>query len=355
MSKTVVGFFESTEKAQSVKQALGNSGFGSQNITVVANEATGNGGGHARSTTESDSSIGEQISSFFRSLTGGETEDERLYADGVRRGGAVLAVTVPDERAEQAADVLERYGATDVDEQSASESMASGTARGESAGSRAGTGADAQMQDQTTIPVIEERMEVGKREVQRGGVRVYTHVTEKPFEADVSLREEHIHVERRPADRPASEADFDAVRNETIHLTETAEEAVIKKSARVVGEVVVGKETTERSQTVRDTIKKTEVEVEQMDGSGSTRPFSDYEAEFRQDFQSNYASLGGEYNQYAPAYEYGYRLAKDPRYSSRDWSTIEPQVQADWQRSGLGPWDQLKSAVRSAWDTVRGR
>lgn len=355
MSKTVVGFFESTEKAQSVKQALGSSGFESQNINVVAKGPLSRGDGYDGRTTEDDESIGEKISGFFRSLTGGEAEDERRYADGVRRGGAVVAVTVPDERAEQAAEFLERYGARDIDEQAASGDMMADTTGRMTTEVRGGAIADRGVQDQRAIPVIEERMELGKRGVQRGGVRVYTHETEQPFEANVSLREEHIHVDRRPADRPASQADYDALRSDTIELTETSEEVVVTKSARVVGEVVVGKETTERNQTVRDTLKRTEVEVEQMDAPGSARSFSDHEDHFRQDFETNYASQGGEYDQYAPAYEYGYRMATDPRYSSGDWSTIEPQVQSDWQRNGPGPWDKLKSAVRSGWLSARGR
>ncbi len=48
--------------------------------------------------------------------------------------------------------------------------------------------------------------------------------------------------------RPAIEADFDAFKEGTIVLTETAEEAVISKKARVVEEVVIGKEIIERIQ-----------------------------------------------------------------------------------------------------------
>jgi uncharacterized protein (TIGR02271 family) len=341
MSKTVVGFFESMDRAQNAKQALGSIGFGPQNITVVANDEETNGGRYADSAAGSDSSIGDKIGNFFRSITGGETREERYYVEGVRNGGAMLAVTAPDERAGEAADVLENYGAKDVDERSGADA------------SRAD--ADNRMQNQKSIPVIEERLDVSKRQAQRGGVRVYSHVTERPVETDVSLREEHIHVERRPVDRPASAADFNAIRNEAIELTETSEEPVISKSTRVVEEVVIGKETTERNQTIQDTVRKSEVEVEQLGSSGSPRPYSDYEADFRQDFQTNYAGQGANYNQYAPAYEYGYRLATDPRYANSDWSAIESHVRADWRNKGYGSWDELEAAVRTAWNRVRGR
>jgi len=338
MAKTVVGLFNSITEAQKVKDELVNKGYAAQDITVVANDATGQvkAAGSAQGTAGSaETGIGEKISSFFRSLVGGEPDDERYYVDEVKGGGALLAVTVPDERADQVADVLDRYGAEDVAERTAVSGRTSA-------------------QEQTAIPVVEEELKVGKRQVQRGGVRVYSHVTERPVEANVQLREEHIRVERRPVDRPATEADFNTARDQNIEVTETAEEAVVGKISRVVEEVLVGKETTERSQTIKDTVRKTEVEVEQVGPSGSARSFSDYEPEFRKDYQTNYAKSGAPYERYAPAYQYGYKLAVDPRYTKSDWSTIESQAQKDWSREGKGTWEEFKAAILSGWYRVRG-
>ena len=114
------------------------------------------------------------------------------------------------------------------------------------------------------LPVTEEELQVGKREVQGGGVRVHTEVTERPVEAQVSLREEHVKVERRPVNRPATDADFDKAAA-SIEATEKREVAVAAKHARVTEEVVVGKEAAERTETVRDTVRKTDVEVERLD------------------------------------------------------------------------------------------
>jgi uncharacterized protein (TIGR02271 family) len=350
MAKTVVGFFESIDEAQHVKQQLGNNGYAAQDITVVANDSNGYGNTadamHDRSASE-DVGIGEKIGNFFRSLTGGDSDEAGYYAEGVKKGGALLAVTVPDERADQVAHVLDSYGAKDVDEQGATAIRQENTARQQDTAR--------QENNMTAIPVVEEELKLGKRQVQRGGVRVYSHVTERPVEADVQLREEHVRVERRAVDRPATEADFNNARNQTIELTETAEEAVIGKTSRVVEEVVVGKEVRERSQKVKDTVRKTEVEVEQMGASGTARAFGDYEADFRRDYQTNYGSSGASYERYAPAYQYGYKLATDPRYANHDWSTIESQAKSDWSREGTGAWEDLKHAVRSAWDRVRGR
>ena len=120
------------------------------------------------------------------------------------------------------------------------------------------------------IPVVEEEIAIGKREVERGGVRVRTEVEERPVQEQVNLREEHVRVERRPVDRPASEADINRAQQAgTLEVREKAEEAVVQKQARVVEEVVVGKEATERTETVRDTVRRTDVEVEETGGSST--------------------------------------------------------------------------------------
>ena len=99
---------------------------------------------------------------------------------------------------------------------------------------------------------------------ERGGVRVESRVEEVPVEQDVQLREERVHVERRPVDRPVTDADA-AFREGSIEVTERAEEAVVAKEARVVEEVVVNKEVGERTETVRDTIRRTDVDVRETD------------------------------------------------------------------------------------------
>ena len=117
---------------------------------------------------------------------------------------------------------------------------------------------------ETAIPIVQEELEVGKRTVDQGGVRVYRRVIEIPAEETVALREEHVTVERKAVDRAATPAELDAQGNRSIELTETAEEAVVSKNARVIEEVVVGKETGQRTEHIQDTVRRTEVEVEQL-------------------------------------------------------------------------------------------
>ena len=123
---------------------------------------------------------------------------------------------------------------------------------------------------QTAIPIVEEQLQVGKREVDRGGVRVYSHVVEKPVSADVTLRDEQILVERRPVNRVATAADFNMGQGSTIELTATGEEAVVGKTAHVVEEVVLGKTSSSRTEVIQDSVRKTEVEVENLAADAAT-------------------------------------------------------------------------------------
>ncbi len=110
------------------------------------------------------------------------------------------------------------------------------------------------------LEVVQEEVQVGKRQVE-SGVRASTHVTETPVERDVNLREERVHVERRPVDRPA---DANAFREQTIEATEYVEEVVVSKSARVIEEIVFNKDVSERTAVVSDTVRRTDVEVEDL-------------------------------------------------------------------------------------------
>jgi uncharacterized protein (TIGR02271 family) len=115
---------------------------------------------------------------------------------------------------------------------------------------------------ETVLPVIEEHLAVGKRTVERGGANVRTTIKEVPVEKSVTLREENVTVERRSVDRAVENAPA-AFKEGTIEVTEMAEVPVVAKQAHVVEEVVVGKNITERQETVRDTVKRTDVQVEE--------------------------------------------------------------------------------------------
>jgi len=209
------------------------------------------------------------------------------------------------------------------------------------------------------IPVVQEELKVGKREVQRGGVRVFSRVVETPVDQTIGLREEHVNVERRPVDQPISSADASAFKEQSIELRETAEEAVVQKSARVVEEVLVGKEVSQRQEQIHDTVRHTEVQVENLAGDttlGASRTGSlGSDDAWRKDWDSNYSNLGGSYDDYAPAYRYGNEMRSSSQYKGRDWSDVESDLRSDWEsRNTGGPstWEKFKAAVRHGWDKI---
>src|SRR5690606_28020960 len=94
-----------------------------------------------------------------------------------------------------------------------------------------------------------------------------TRMVEEPAQETVRLRDEHAHIERRDADRPATEADYRAAREGSFEVRESSEEPVVSRNARVVGEVEVGKNVEEREKTVRDKVRRTDVDVDRADAA----------------------------------------------------------------------------------------
>ncbi|WP_413675070.1 DUF2382 domain-containing protein [Massilia cellulosiltytica] len=386
MQHTLVAVFDNRSDAQNAMDELLASGFTRDNVYVSSADLSGTtttAGATLGATHEEG--VGASIKHFFENLFGSDHDEHATrYSTAVAGGQHVLTLTTSSEpEVERAADVIERFGPIDIDERHdlagnaaslgtsayqpqtspslAAGSMQSGTQGGNLSGSLSdSTSRSDSLQretavDRTTgkaaIPVVQEEVRVGKRQVERGGVRVFSRLVETPVNETVSLREEHVSVERRPVDQPLDPADVAALKDQTIELRETAEEAIVQKSARVVEEVVVGKEVSQRQQNIKDTVRHTEVEVQPLQGSAS-----DDDTYYRNDWQTNYASLGGTYDDYAPAYRYGNEMRRDARYQGRNWDDVESDLRSDWDTryggSGSSTWERMKAAVRSGWNRM---
>ena len=144
------------------------------------------------------------------------------------------------------------------------ETSALGTAEADRAPRAVALGSD------EVIPVYEEQLRVGKRDVDHGRVRVRSYVVATPVNEQVSLHSESVQVERRPVDRAvgAGEAVF---QDRVIEASERAEEAVVSKEARVVEEIALRKTAADTVQTVSDSVRRTEVEIDdgRLAGTGA--------------------------------------------------------------------------------------
>jgi len=195
-------------------------------------------------------------------------EDRYTYAEAMNRGSIMVSAIVAEAQAETAEAVLERHGTVNVDESVESwrkegwsgYSAPSGTARPQEGTSQA-------------VQEVEERLRVGKRQVNSGRVKVRSYVIEKPVSESVNLHSETVQVERRPVDRAVG-AGEDAFKERTIEAQATSEEAVVAKEARVTGEVLVRKEGSDRTETVKDKVRSTKVDVDDDRRSGTARPSS---------------------------------------------------------------------------------
>ena len=256
MAKSVVGLFENRSDAQAALHDLQNAGFSGNNVSLVES-ATGRLAGALTS-------------------AGIPQEDAAIYADGVQSGGSLIVVqAVPDAEASRAADILDRHNVVDISRRG-QVSRQTTTARdtaptGTTGTTRAGSSNTNLYQGgEAVIPIIEEEIRVGKREVESGGVRVETRVEETPVQEQVTLRDETVQVERVPVNRPVDPSTLrdpdEAFIPVNVEVRERDEVPVVEKQARVVEEVVIDKETQERTETIQDTVRRTDVDVEEIPG-----------------------------------------------------------------------------------------
>lgn len=272
MSQVLVGVFDSFGEAEQAIVRLEQGGIARSDMELHASNLSADTAGSTERPVVAGSAVtndgdGEgvvaKIERFFGRLFGSENhpEDVGHYKEAVRRGGALLTVTVVDEaHVALVRSTLHEAGAVDIDER---------VAHWKSTG-YAGYDATNPLYtpeqvaaDRQAFSVVRESLDVGKREVETGGVRVYSRATETPVSETVNLREEHATIERHPVDRVATAADL---KGGSIEVRETAEHAVVAKTAHVIEEVVVGREASERTETINETLRGTEVEVERVEG-----------------------------------------------------------------------------------------
>ena len=227
---TLLCLYHSKHHAQTAMEKIVESGVPESSVTLVGAE-------------------GSNVEASRSTLTQLDVpeKDMQHLLDGIAAGGAVLSVAALSDHVDTVEGIFHKY-ASKIDEVDLGGAALPAAA---AAGS--------------VIPIVEEEMSVGKRTVDAGGVRVYRRVVEIPVEESVTLRDEHVSVDRHAVDRPVTDADLLSQGDRVIELTETAEEAVVGKSARVVEEVVVGKQASEHTEHIADSVRRTEVEVEEIE------------------------------------------------------------------------------------------
>ena len=238
---------------------------------------------HADTASTSATTTGEPVreQGFWSSLFGGEPDhDTSVYDRSVQSGSTVVTVRSPESHVAKVTEILESHHPIDIDDRASSYGASETTTTTRTplgvapaaTASVAAVGTAASATDADKLQLSEERLSIGKRLVNRGGTRIRRFVVETPVEEEVRLRSEKVTLERHPVTdgRAVNNADFS---EKTIEMSETAEEAVVGKSAFVREEVSLRKEAVERVETVHDTVRREDVEVEQIPvgTAGTTR------------------------------------------------------------------------------------
>jgi uncharacterized protein (TIGR02271 family) len=260
MTSTIVGYFDDYAEARRAESELIEAGF-SEDVRVVAQND-----GLTTPENTRDESWWDRVKETF-----GFADERELgrYQQAAQRG-TLLTVRVPDAKTDLAAEILERHNPVDIDQRASTWEEGKQTLTG--VGAAQSTVASAvDTAESASIPLAQEELTVGKRSVSRGALRVHTYVTERPVEEQVTLREEQAFVERTPVDRPATAGEA-AFQERTVEVEERGEEAVVAKQARVVEEVKVGKQQGARTETVHDTVRKTEVAVDRDGRPRGSKP-----------------------------------------------------------------------------------
>jgi uncharacterized protein (TIGR02271 family) len=226
--QTVVGLYDKRTDAQEAYDDLLGRGVGVQHVAIITDQAK-----DAGMLNELPKHVPEQ--------------DARFFMEGARAGGTLVVVDADNPQlASQASGILARHHMVDPAARIA-DLRKTGEFRA----------------DDNVLPEAEEQVQVGKRAVEHGKMRISTHVTERPVEAQVNLRDETIHVERRAVDRPVAPGE-DPWRERSYELSKTDEEPVISKTVHIIGEVTLTKEAGEHAEVIHDTVRRTEVEVEEL-------------------------------------------------------------------------------------------
>ncbi len=289
MSRTVTALYDTRQEAEAARQRLA-SALDVQRVKIIDQNSGGGGS--------------QSLGNLYLS-----NDDRHAYGEGLRRGGFLLCAEVETgEDHERIIQLLEESSSVDLEERQqswknegwqpfsgASTGSAGGATTGQSASGQSAA-ASGNVVEEQRIPIVEEELRVGKREVTRGGARVRSYVREVPVQEQVTLREEHVSVERRPVQQQPAQATGNAeelLQDREIEMIETKEEAVVQKVASVREEVVVRKTAEEHVEQVSDTVRHTEVDVEEgaadrsafgSFGSGEGRPGAETDrADFERD------------------------------------------------------------------------
>lgn len=286
--ETIVAVYDTVAHADAAVRDLEAANVPSGAITRHSADSAGAG------VSTDTSQAAPRPSGFWSGQFGGEPDhDTAVYDRSLQAGSTVVMVKAPEQYIDSVSVILERHSPIDMDERAAGYGLGTSsvttatsttaaplasTATSTSTTASALTGGTATAATgaatgEEVIGLSEEQIAIGKRMVNRGTTRVRRFVVETPVEENVTLRSEQVSIQRRPvaAGTTVPESSFT---DKVVEFKETDEEAVVGKTAHVKEEVVVRKDVADRVETIHDTVRREEVEIEKIPGTTTERTTS---------------------------------------------------------------------------------
>ena len=318
--KTVIALFDDRQEAMDAYNTLSDEGFAKADLDILTNDDQ------------------EDVPKLANLRSYVPDPDVKVYLEGVRQGGTIITANVAESAVSRAAEILSGFKMVNIKER-----------LGQYQGTAGVFSLSDPAQDENVIEVIEEELEVGKEAVERGRMRIYSVITERQVETEVGLRDETIKVKRRPVNRSVS-VNADLFKEKSFEMIEVDEIAKVTKTARVVEEVSLGKEVVEKMETIKETLRRQDVEIEEV---AAARSFESYDSDFRSFYSNNLKNTGVSYEDLRPAFSYGYKLATKEPFRSSPWSAVEADASRIWEDKNPGTWEQNKPVIKYAWEKVR--
>jgi uncharacterized protein (TIGR02271 family) len=262
LGTTVAGLFHDDSAAEGALQELDRVGFSQEEIGIVTSRVS-----DAGSETHPHEGFWDKVAHLFGKSTHRESSSEversleqrglaerqsQYFNRSLDEGDILVTVNASGERAEQARQILRKYGADVVDDAGVFANQPSSTAA-----------------EEQRIQLIAEVLRVHKERVQRGEVRLRKEVVTENQNIEVPVTREELVVERVPVEnRDAGAAQVGSGEKE-IRVPLTEERVNVEKKPVVTEEVRVGKKQVQDTKRVTDTVRHEELRSDQ---EGEVRP-----------------------------------------------------------------------------------
>jgi uncharacterized protein (TIGR02271 family) len=269
--ETLVAVYDTPSHAEAAVRALKSAGFDESDISVFDGARLKEG--------RTSFSPGVRDAGLWHRLFGTDVHQHEadIYGQTIEDGGSVISVRVPESEVVHASAVLNIHRPVDVHDRAVTVGVAP-AARVDAVKRKLAAVPLAVAQQVAVSPKLavaqpdvlrlaEEQLQVGKEQVEAGRTRVRRFITEREVAQDVTLHEEHAEVLRKAISDPAYVGEIDWA-DGTIEIIETAEHALVNKTARIVEEIGLKKVGSDHVETIRDKLRRQQVEIERLDADG---------------------------------------------------------------------------------------